>query len=164
MGVNLLSIGKRIFKIRNSLGLTQDKMAKVLGISQKHISQMEKGTKIPSKHLIRLIGLSFDISEAWLNDGRGEMFVPLEKQLKEKLEYYGKQIFWAAVQNVLKKYGLEGKRPGCSSYATDDLDLNRMLETLCCLWSAGDSRLRGWIEIQFERAFPTDVVEEFKKK
>lgn len=51
-----------------------------------------------------------------------------------------------------------------SNYFAVDPELRRMIEILQILWESGDERLKAWASIQFDRAFPTDVVEEAQKK
>lgn len=102
-----MSIGDRLFELRNYLGLTQEKLALILGISQKHISQIEKGTKEPSKQLIKLISLSYNTSEVWLETGQGEMFMPIEEFLKSQMTRFGEQAFVQAVTKIMKETVIE---------------------------------------------------------
>jgi hypothetical protein len=48
--------------------------------------------------------------------------------------------------------------------STGDPDFDRLVNILYDLWSTGDDKFKGWIEIQFNRAFPADVIEESQKK
>ncbi len=48
-------IGKRLKTIRKKQGLTQEKLSEMLGISQKHYSEVERGiTGLSVRHLIQL--------------------------------------------------------------------------------------------------------------
>ena len=57
------------------LGLTQAKFAQELHLSQQFVSLICNGTKVPSDRTIADICRVFNVSEAWLRDGVGEMFV-----------------------------------------------------------------------------------------
>lgn len=65
----MTTIGERFKEVRKFLRLNQEKFAKELGISQNHVSAIEKGKYTPSLPLIKLISLKFNISEQWLIDG-----------------------------------------------------------------------------------------------
>ena len=54
---------------------------------------------------------------------------------------------------------------GLPSYHSDtgDPDLDRLVNTLYDLWLSGNDKFKGWVEIQFDRAFPADVAESVKK-
>lgn len=71
-GINLNNIGKKIKSIRLSNGLTQIDFAKMICITQAHLSRLETGDASPSKALIRLISLQFDISEDFLTGDSDE--------------------------------------------------------------------------------------------
>jgi len=43
-------------------------------------------------------------------------------------------------------------------------ELKRMVDVLYTIFSAGDERLKTWASVQFDRAFPADVVEDAQKK
>lgn len=65
----------RIKILRKSLGMTQQKMADRLHIKASAISNYEIGRNIPVDSVIALICREFNVSEPWLRDGVGEMFV-----------------------------------------------------------------------------------------
>ena len=62
--MNTLDFGKMVFKLRKSLGMTQDELAKKLNISDKAVSKWENGigypdiTQLPS--LAKIFGVSID--------------------------------------------------------------------------------------------------------
>ena len=69
-----MSVGSRIKELRNSLDLTQQKFADRLGIQRGIIGKYEVDVSAPSDAVISLICREFNVREAWLRDGTGEMF------------------------------------------------------------------------------------------
>ena len=64
------------FKIlRNNLGLTQQEFADRLCIKRGAVANYEIGRNVPSDSVIALICREFNVSEAWLRYGEGEMLV-----------------------------------------------------------------------------------------
>ena len=68
-----MSVGSRIKKLRNSLDLTQQKFADRLGIQRGIIGKYEVDVSAPSDAVISLICREFNVREAWLRTGEGEM-------------------------------------------------------------------------------------------
>jgi len=56
------SPGNRLRGLRTREGVTQKELAKVLGIRQHHVSEMEKGLRSISKDMAKRIGESYNIS------------------------------------------------------------------------------------------------------
>lgn len=65
----------RIKKLRKELDLTQQGLAEKLGIKRNTIATYESGRNEPIDAVISLICREFNVSEDWLRDGTGEMFV-----------------------------------------------------------------------------------------
>ncbi len=64
------TIGDRMKILRkNECLMTQAEFAKILGVTNAHISKIEKGLTTPSEALIKLICKTFSVSEYWLKDG-----------------------------------------------------------------------------------------------
>lgn len=55
MSLDYQLIGKRIKKRRDQVGLTQEKLAEACGISEQHISNIERSTSIPSLEVVMRI-------------------------------------------------------------------------------------------------------------
>jgi len=64
---------ERIKKLRNYLGLTQQKFADRLGLKRQTIAAYEIGNIAPSDSTILLICKEFDINEEWLRHGKEPM-------------------------------------------------------------------------------------------
>ena len=63
-----MSIGENIKKHRLSLGLTQDKLGEMLGVTGKAVSTWEKGVKIPRMPIITQLADLFDVPKSRLID------------------------------------------------------------------------------------------------
>lgn len=74
-----MDIGCRIKQIRKHFNLTQSEFAARLKSVQNTITGYETGRRNPSSQVIELICREFNISEAWLRNGDGEMFIPLTR-------------------------------------------------------------------------------------
>jgi len=72
----VIPLNERIKKLRKALGFTQHEFADRLGISRGNIGSYEVGKSNPGSSVISLICKTFDVNEAWLRTGEGEMFVP----------------------------------------------------------------------------------------
>jgi transcriptional regulator with XRE-family HTH domain len=68
-------MNERLKKLRKTLDLTQQKFAERIGVKQNTVAQYEMGRNIPIDSVISLICREFNVSEKWLRDGIGEMFI-----------------------------------------------------------------------------------------
>lgn len=113
---------ERIKKIRNSLGLTQQKFADRLGLKRQTIAAYEIGNIEPSDSTLLLICKEFNINEEWLRYGNGEMKRSIDmdfgsicaeigiKDVKAKeaiMRYYelsdeDKELFWKYIERFMK--------------------------------------------------------------
>ena len=71
-------INQRIVKIRKTMGYTQEKFAEPLKLSRSFQIIIEKNHRKINDRLIKMICLTYGVSETWLKTGKGEMF-DLEK-------------------------------------------------------------------------------------
>lgn len=72
-------MNERLKKLRKSLDLTQQKFADALGMKQNTIAQYEMGRTSPSDAIIISICREFNVNEEWLRTGKGEMFLPVDR-------------------------------------------------------------------------------------
>lgn len=70
-----MTIGERLKNLRKALGLTQQEFSDKLKVSRSNIATYEVGKNNPAEAVINLICREFNVSEAWLRTGEGEMFV-----------------------------------------------------------------------------------------
>ena len=82
-----MSVGSRIKELRNSLDLTQQKFADRLGIQRGAIANYELERNVPIDAVISLICREFNVREAWLRDGEGEML-----EVKPRAEELGELV------------------------------------------------------------------------
>jgi transcriptional regulator with XRE-family HTH domain len=68
-------MNERLKKLRKALDLTQQEFAERIGSKRNTIAKYETNTNIPSSAVISLICREFNVSEEWLRDGTGEMFI-----------------------------------------------------------------------------------------
>lgn len=68
-------MNEQLQKLRKSLKLTQEQFAAKLGIKRNTVAQYETGRGNPSDAVIFSICREFDVNEAWLRTGEGEMFI-----------------------------------------------------------------------------------------
>jgi transcriptional regulator with XRE-family HTH domain len=61
--------------LRRALGLNQREFARQLGIKASAVSMLEVGRNTLTERNIKVICMTFKVSEAWLRTGEGEMFV-----------------------------------------------------------------------------------------
>ena len=79
-------LGARISDLRRQRGLTQDGLAQRCSLSQKYLSELERGEKTPSwETLVALAHRGFEIRLATLLFGVDEDFEPTLSQLDELL-------------------------------------------------------------------------------
>lgn len=123
------TIGDRISIIIKRSGLTKTKFAEQLHLSQQFISSLCSGAKQPSDRTIADICREFNVSEAWLRDGVGEMFVTrtmnqelalmVNDLMTEADESFRKRFvaallelppeFWPELENFLKNLPRDGE-------------------------------------------------------
>ena len=82
-----MSVGSRIKELRNFLDLTQQKFADRLGIQRGIIGKYEVDVSSPSDAVISLICREFNVREAWLRDGEGDML-----EVKPRAEELGELV------------------------------------------------------------------------
>jgi len=160
-----LDIGERIKELRKTLNITQVEFAERMRISKGFVSNLEKGRVQPSDQLRHLMSYEFSVSEYWLVTGKGEMFLPLEENLKKLIDYAGERAFYDALRklnsnnNMVVMEAVGACRPNYK-----DSDLDRMINLLSKIWQLGDEDLKTWAKVQFGRAFPPDIEDEVLKK
>lgn len=80
--VNKLTQGERVKEARKSLNLTLEKFGERLGVRKTAISKIENGENNLTEQMLKSICREFNISEEWLRDGTGDMFVDLSRDLQ----------------------------------------------------------------------------------
>jgi transcriptional regulator with XRE-family HTH domain len=80
---------RRIIAVRKAMNMKQGEFAEKMGVKQATLSMIELGNNPVSDRYIKLIYLTFGVSEQWLRTGEGEMFVDKSQQnIKELLDIF----------------------------------------------------------------------------
>ena len=69
-------MNERIKQLRKHLGLNQTEFGARIGVKQTTIAGYERGASTPLDAVVSAICREFNISERWLREGEGEMFLP----------------------------------------------------------------------------------------
>lgn len=71
----MATINERVKELRRMENLTQVQFAKKLGVTNAHISKIEKGKTVPSEALIKLMCNVFGVNEEWLKDADSQIYL-----------------------------------------------------------------------------------------
>lgn len=82
------TIGDRIAEIIESQKIKKVQFAARINVDQSYISQLTSGKKVPSDRTIADICREFGVSEEWLRNGRGDMFIK-KTESEELSEFFG---------------------------------------------------------------------------
>ncbi len=80
-----MTINERIKFFRKELKLTQNEFGERVGLKKSAVSQIENGGTSANPRIIQLICNAFNISEKWLVEGKGEMYVSTEDAIMDKV-------------------------------------------------------------------------------
>lgn len=83
-------MGLRISELINALKIKKVRFAEQLGIDQSYVTQLTNGRRNPSDLLIGAICREFNVNEAWLRTGQGDMFQP--KPRSDEIESFMREI------------------------------------------------------------------------
>lgn len=83
-----MSVASRTKELRKALGLTQQEFADRLGIKRATVSKYDIDATDPSDAVISLICREFNVREAWLRSGAGEMFERLTED-EDRARFFG---------------------------------------------------------------------------
>ena len=67
-------MNERIKELRKALNLSGEKFGEALGVKSPAIYKLENGTTTLTDQMIKLICLTYNVSENWLRNGEGSMF------------------------------------------------------------------------------------------
>ncbi|MDR2303353.1 MAG: helix-turn-helix transcriptional regulator [Treponema sp.] len=80
-----MTVNRRIRQARQALNMTQTDFSKAIYVSNGYTAEIENGHRAANDRIIRLISLTFGVSETWLKTGEGEMFHASPIKRKEKI-------------------------------------------------------------------------------
>jgi transcriptional regulator with XRE-family HTH domain len=69
-----MTVNERIREARKTLKLSQAEFARAVFISNGYVAELECGHKNANDRILRLVSLTFGVSETWLKTGEGDMF------------------------------------------------------------------------------------------
>ena len=72
-------MNERLKKLRKALDLTQQEFADRIGSKRNTVAKYETEVNTPSAAVVSLICREFNVSEEWLRNGTGEMFLPTDR-------------------------------------------------------------------------------------
>ncbi|MCD5406876.1 MAG: helix-turn-helix domain-containing protein [Desulfotomaculum sp.] len=159
-------IGVRIKLLRNMLKLNQSDFSKPLGVDRSHIAGIESGSRNPSEPLLRLIHCNYCVNFTWLKTGTGEMTISAETAIKSQIACFGKQVVSEAINKIIIEHDLTAATTDSTGYCfyTGDKELDQRINTLCVFWHNDDKRLKSWASVQFDHAFPQQIVDNIRNK
>lgn len=85
-----MNIGQRVFDLRKQVGLNQAEFGKRIGVTRSAICNYENGSRAIGEQTILSICREFNVNEAWLRTGQGDMFQP--KTRSDEIEAFMKEI------------------------------------------------------------------------
>lgn len=91
----------RIKELRKHLKLSQEHFAKTIGITRAAVAKLETGASSPSGSTIKAICNLYHVSEEWLVNGTGEMFLNLHRD--EEIADFVSSIIKSDVNKEFKK-------------------------------------------------------------
>lgn len=77
-----MTYNERVRALRKELGLTLQAFGDRLGVTRATVSRIENGVNNLSDQMVVSICREYGVSEEWLRDGEGEMFVPVTRNEK----------------------------------------------------------------------------------
>lgn len=86
-----MTTGERIKELRKAVGKTQQTFAEALGVKRSTVATYEAGLQEASDRTISDICRVYNVSEAWLRTGEGEMFEELDPD-EELMRFVGKLV------------------------------------------------------------------------
>lgn len=114
--------GERVKEVRKSLGFTLEKFGERIGLKKSSLSQIENDVNNLTDQVAKSISREYGVSEAWLLDGTGEMFLnkdtssldayirsnnvsPLEAEILNAYFDLDPEIRLAAIEHFRKRLG-----------------------------------------------------------
>ena len=96
-------INQRVVKIRKILSYTQEKFAEPLKLSRSFQGEIEKNHRKVNERLLKMICLTYGVSEEWLKTGTGEMFdIGKDPRLERIIRNFNKLA--PSLQNYVMDY------------------------------------------------------------
>ncbi|MGL4740772.1 MAG: helix-turn-helix domain-containing protein [Sarcina sp.] len=101
--MNILDIGKNIYRLRKEKAITQEELSKIVGVSVAAVSKWEGGASYPDITLLPLIATFFEVS---IDDLLG-YYVPIDEELVQDISLECANAFESSFdggENLCSKY------------------------------------------------------------
>jgi transcriptional regulator with XRE-family HTH domain len=97
-----MNLGERIRKSRQALDITQQELARTIGLTAQHISAIEQNKRVPSLNIIARIGEQLGVSIDFLVSGKEGIIVDTIPAIKadKTLTLKGKKALIALVEEL----------------------------------------------------------------
>ena len=80
------TVNSRVCSLRKALKLNQKEFGERIGLKQSAVSMIETSDYVVSDRNVRLICENYNVSEKWLREGEGNMFISDEEALVNRLK------------------------------------------------------------------------------
>ncbi len=97
------TVGERIKIIRKNRKINQVDFAKSLGISQTHVSKIEKNVENPSKTLLMFISHRYRVNLEWIEIGKGEIDLNYDFETEGCINQINTMVY--QLEQVVKNLG-----------------------------------------------------------
>lgn len=141
-------LGQRLKQLRKNKNITQSELGKIINVGKSTISQYESGISNPDYETLKKLADFFNVSTDYLL-GRTDNPTP---KVNDPIK---KETMTDRLDNK--------KTPDSNLVEINDIELKEMVNWLIQAWQNGDYRMRGWLAVQFEKAFP-EYRERLEKK
>jgi transcriptional regulator with XRE-family HTH domain len=150
------SIGERIREVRESLGLSQEALGDVIGMSHGQVSKFELDRFQPSQGFLNAMMIRFGTNPDWILTGQGDIYITAKDYIDKGIELFGAQKmsegFLSALQDShfaeLQSFITMDK---VNTERNDD-ELQEVLQQVAKLWHLEDERVRKALT-QWVKAF-----------
>ncbi len=157
--------GERIRQFREHFKLSQEALGEAIEMSRSNISKIEAGKMALSNAFLFGIMLRFAANPEWIKTGQGEMLIAPADYIVKGIELLGTQKFGEGLAQVLKEPRFAEIRSAVlvGEMLQGDEEVAVYMRHIANLRHHGDERVRTWLMVQLDRAFP-EVGERLKKE
>ena len=107
------SIGEKIKQLRKAKGYTQEELAEIIGIDNKHLSRIEKGYHSPKYSIMQKLAQALDFDLFAMSNVKVKEPIIQDKILKKVMHIFcsteseeEKQCYFEAIKNAQKCFKL----------------------------------------------------------
>ena len=157
-----ISIGERIVKLRETLGIERKDLAEKINMSLGNISKLERDKINPSKGFLKALAMQYAVNPDWILTGAGEMFFGAKEYIVSGIKLFGAYAMYQGLEQVMDdpKFAKFNALVTAGNIVSGDIDeeLAAYLRYILKNWHESE-RKRHWVMGQLEVAF-RDVKKE----